>query len=265
MTDKNHQYAGVVLNLPLDIVFTYKIPNALMPDRIFPGCRVQVPFRNRKVEGYVTTTLVKPPEGIKRVLEISSLVNSEPLISSSLLSLAEWMSGFYCASLGEILEAIGPPKKKKINDIFEISLLLSPNEVSEVVEKIAVRSKKQASVLRYLMENGNSSHLAINKDCGADLSVLRRMAVKGFVSMHSTLSEYLSQSSAHSTNSRPPELNAAQQNAVDAVVDNYLAKRFKTFLLHGVTGSGKTEVYLRIISHIVAHGGQAIVLVPEIS
>ncbi|MDZ7815130.1 MAG: primosomal protein N' [Planctomycetota bacterium] len=255
---ETHQYAGVAMNLPLHTVFTYRIPKPLQGDRIRPGCRVEVPFGAKRTSGIVVELLTTRPAGIKRMRAIVGLAEPAPVLSEEMLRLAEWMSDFYSVPIGEVLECVSPPPRVKLRESYRLSLAVPVEEATLAASRLKRRAKRQSEVLSILCERSFCSHAEFTKN-GVPMASLRSLASKGLVRMESN------EGSEGESSAEPFELNAFQAQAVDRVNESISANGFKTFLLYGVTGSGKTEVYLRVISEVVARGGQAIVLVPEIA
>ena len=104
-------FAQVVLDLPLEKEFDYKIPQRLIP-KMKPGMRIWVPFGNRRLPGYITR--IKEHTAFPKVKEIINLIDQESLISEGLIELAEWISEYYCCNLGKVFKAMLPSKIRQI-------------------------------------------------------------------------------------------------------------------------------------------------------
>jgi primosomal protein N' (replication factor Y) len=187
------KYASIVIRLPIDRPFTYRIPKPL-EDNIAVGMRAWVPFGPRRVVGYVVDIVDKAE--IKDIKPVESVIDGEPIIPDELLSLAKWISGYYICSWGEAIDAALPGVLKK--------------------GKTSVRPRSRVKDKEY--------------EKTQDLT--------------------------------PTD---EQKRALAMIKDSIDKKAHRVFLLHGITASGKTEVYMQAISHALKDDFSSIVLVPEIS
>ncbi len=260
-------YAGVVLPLPLDTVFTYSVPPALRGGRLAPGSRVRVPFGKRTETGFVVETGPSRPSGSFRIRPILAALDPAPVITPPLMRLARWMSRFYYASLGETLAAVAPPAVSgSAPPRYSVLLAVPPERARSEADEIRRRAVRQARVLDFLTrEPGPHPHPLVLKRCGCTLDVLRALSRKGLLLLSPVETTAFDLPTGHDPGAVPASLTSAQREALEAVNSALDARSFRPFLLHGVTGSGKTEVYLRALSHAVANGGRGIVLVPEIA
>ncbi|RKY22049.1 MAG: primosomal protein N', partial [Planctomycetota bacterium] len=153
----------------------------------------------------------------------------------------------------------GPPR-------YSVLLAAPPERARAEADGLRKRAVRQARVLDFLArEPGPHPHPLVLKRCGCTLDVLRALARKGFLLLSPVETTAFDLPTGHDPGATPASLTAAQREALEAVNSALDARSFRPFLLHGVTGSGKTEVYLRALSHAVANGGRGIVLVPEIA
>ena len=262
--------AIVALNLAVDKTFDYLIPETLR-GRVPVGGRVYVPFGNRpRVLGYCVELKAGCRVPDARLKSIQKSLDEEPLVSPLMLRLARWMAAYYRCSLGEALHATLPAAvrwaggRRRLQHAFlEVPL----EKVGQVADDIFDRSPAQSKILRALAAAGGSAPLAhilkSTRTSRASARVLLREKLirveKRFVE-----SEYLLDELRREP--RPPHtLTSEQQDAYRSVTARLKAGHFDVLLLHGITSSGKTEVYLRCIADVVKSGKQAIVLVPEIS
>lgn len=252
------QFAEVVFPVPLKKVFTYRIPEAL-DGLVLPGMRCSVSFGRRQTVGIVTGLTRQAPTYTAGIKPIDSLLDTEPSLTPDLLELGKWIGDYYYCSLGEALFAMLPTGYRKNPKAFlQLSAEADLGKVAAVLEKgeklkgVNVESLKAGKIpltarTRALAEDLKRESLGVLKLAGAnDMSRARRTARPG----------------------NPvaiPELHPQQQAALGAIKGALNGGAFKTFLLQGVTGSGKTEVYLRAIAEVLAKGQQAIVLIPEIA
>jgi len=256
--------AQVVFNRPLDSPFDYLIPDELR-GRIVAGQRVKVPFGrgDHLIVGYcVGVGRPKHSEGLKR---LHSLVDPKPLLSPQMLELTRWIAERYLCGWGQVLDSVVPAGVKNRAGTREV-LLLSLNAEEIARHPDAKLPAKQQAVLDVLAKAPGPMRLeqvARQAGCGtAPITVLRR---KRFI--HATV-ERTDPGDPEGAASEPTKdlvLNSDQQRVLNRIIAALREQRYQTFLLYGVTGSGKTEVYIRAIREVVEYGRQAIVLVPEIS
>ncbi len=241
----------IAVNVSVNKTFHYRAPEE-MRGILAPGLRVLVPFGSRRIIG----TVVGFPEradvaGLKSVIEILD----NPL-SHELLALARWMADYYLHPLGLTIEAVVPkavgrakPKKQKCIRLVQAD-----------AGKERVKGKKQIALLDLLKEQGETS---IDRLSGFSPATIKSLAHEGHIEIFEQDAPAGQQEKAPLTS--PPELMAEQGEAVARIQESLASESFAVYLLHGVTGSGKTEVYLRAIAGLAESGKGAIVLVPEIA
>lgn len=246
----NHHVIQVAVPRPLHSVYDYHVDESTGVPKV--GARLRVPFGRSEVIGVcISTTVDTPHDNTKAVLEI---LDPDAAIAEELLDLAQWMSGYYHYPLGEVLATILPSAARKGSD-FEIKPppppdlwhLLDPSAASP-------RAKTQQAFVQHMQLAGAPVTGPDLESAGFNRPMLRKLETLGVVERkHSTDSTALD-----------PPLTATpeQAQAIEAVTKT---KQFATFLLEGVTGSGKTEVYLQVIAPVLEQGKQVLVLVPEIA
>lgn len=266
-------FAGVIINrlaLNIDKIFDYQIPDDLS-DKITVGSHVFVPFgRGKKlIDGYVLS-VKNETDFDGEIKKISSLASNEPLFDKELLDIATHIKNTCFCSYISAIKTILPPgstAKRKVNDKFSRGsrLNLPYDEAFEVLESLRNRAKKQAQILELLIQNDFVSDADITFLTGASYAAIKALKDKGFIKSEVIESPRmpLDYDSIEPTTS--PKLNEEQQNAVDIVTNSIKNSSRDTFLLHGITGSGKTEVFLNCIENALAMNKTAIVLVPEIA
>lgn len=259
-------YAGVVFNMPLDTVFTYEIPAPLRTGAVRIGSRVRAPFGNRTEVGFVVETLPTAPSSTSfKIRPITSLVDREPCISPSMFELAKWMSEFYCSSLGESLNAMSPPIVIRGEPVrHTVTLNLPKEKLAETIESLRIRAPKQADALEFIANNSPVQHSAVLSAARTTMESLKAMAKKGLIEIESSEFDPHAWRTGQD-GAKIVELTRNQHVAVEEIIAAVRRRSYSTYLLHGITGSGKTEIYLRALSEVVNCGGRAIVLVPEIS
>ncbi|MEZ6055720.1 MAG: primosomal protein N' [Planctomycetaceae bacterium] len=257
--------AQVVVNRPLTSVFDYTVPEALA-DWIAPGCRVRVPFGrgNQQLVGYCVGLTRGVPQR-RKLKEVVELIDREPLVSSMMLELTHWMSERYLCGWGQVIESVVPAGVKRQAGTREITCYALADNVNETLATRKL-SKKQRLLIDFLSEAKEPQtveSLTTAGDCGTSpihalvksglLVPIRRRVQRDEIDAKSILPQ------------ADLQLSGDQREALDKINGSLREQQHQTILLHGVTGSGKTEVYIQAIREVVSYGRQAIVLVPEIS
>lgn len=263
-------YADIIIDISLeklDRTFQYLVPKE-MEEEIAPGMQVEVPFGKggRKITGYVLELTSEPSFDVDRIKEISSIQRDGIAIETELIALAGWMRKNYGGTMNQALKTVIPIKRRENERQKQtVALALEKEEAlrrfEECNRKNSVARKK---LLNALLEQGELPKELITKKLGVSTAVIRALEEQGIVKVISKR-DYRNPISHLQKSGKIVSLNSSQQKAVDAVWENMRKNRNKTYLLHGVTGSGKTEVYMELIAKTVSLGRQAIVLIPEIA
>jgi primosomal protein N' (replication factor Y) len=257
-------YAQVIFNRPLTTVFTYGIPEELRT-AVAPGKRVIVPLGrgNSKAIGYCVGLATDPPD--RKIKNIARVIDSDPLFTPQLLELTRWLADYYFCGWGQALDAVIPAAAKAQAGSRERDFIAA---VPEPLLPIAPPrlSKKQTIALAYLRDHpGKHEARTVADETLCSLGVLWGLVERGYATREKQRVETHLLPPKPLPTQQPLELNVAQQKALESIVKKIDAGGFHTFLLYGVTGSGKTEVYLQAIDRVVRAGKQALVMVPEIS
>ena len=253
----SESYAELVFPTPLRRVFTYRVPEAL-EGLVAPGMRCSVSFGRRQTVGIVTGLTRQAPD-FANVKPIDSLLDTEPSFTPDLLELGRWIADYYYCSLGEALFAVLPTGYRKNPKAF---LQLSPEANDQQVEALLEKLGKLRGVNLESLRGGNIPLTARTRPLA---EALKKESL-GVLKLEGAPDTSRAKKTTRTRDGGSvPELHAQQQAALDAIRKPLNLSTFQTFLLHGVTGSGKTEVYLRAIAEVLAKGQQAIVLIPEIA
>ena len=263
----------VAVPLPMDRTFHYRVPPALVP-RALPGRRVFVPFGGRRLTGYILA--VVDASEVARLKDVIDVLDDEPLWTDSELEFFRWISAYYLHPLGEVLKTALPAginlqtRKAVGGDADAISGGKSVRHEAyfrSVDAPVPVRGlgSKAEEVLDLIRETGEIPATELRSrfgQCSAQLKRLLELGLVGKEQREVYRDPFREESSERDV---PWKLNLHQKEALDVLHQMLDRRVFAPYLLHGVTGSGKTEVYLQAIAVVLDQGNNALVLVPEIS
>ncbi|MHC4379873.1 MAG: replication restart helicase PriA [Planctomycetota bacterium] len=261
------RYVQVAMDTPVRREFSYHVPPSCEP--LSPGCRVRVPFGRR--EGIVVVVRVDdhppadvPPDRIKALLGV---LDPEPLLTLALLRLAHSIADDAYCSWGQALSAMLPAALRRDRPRRTIPVVELASELGEAeMELLESKFPKQAKAVAYLQQAGGPMEIReFRNRTGMSRSPLDTLAKKGVVKFGRKQEVLDPFAGASQERDSPPELTPAQRGCVEEVNAALDRDVHEAFLLFGITGSGKTEVYLHALEHCLAQGRGAIVLVPEIA
>jgi primosomal protein N' (replication factor Y) (superfamily II helicase) len=285
-------FAGVVFNRPIEQVLTYRVPGGLK--RIIqPGQRVRVPLGrgDKLATGYCVRVDKSGPSDLDpaKIKDVVEVLDPLPLIDAKMLELTRWMADYYACSWGQALDAVVPAGVKKHAGTRIGTFLMVPQEIRADLQAEILKRRlppKQVGVLEVLCRSDEPLTVAdvcrLAKCTTAPIQGLQKQGLVHSVRRRMPVGLPVRNASAEQPTgpvpastpvqraepARPPArpIPTGEQTAVlEQLVPAIASGGFAPFLIHGVTGSGKTEVYLAAIEEVVARGREAIVLVPEIS
>jgi primosomal protein N' (replication factor Y) len=259
-------YARVALNRPLRCEFTYAVPQALA-GAVRPGVRVAVPFGSRRLIGVVVALEEECDLDGRRLRAVGDVLDPEPIVDAGLLELSRWFADYYACSWGQALAAVLPGSLKREGGRRRVRVVGVVEGVGEAeLAEVADRYPKQHRLLRTLLEIGEPIEVrAVTRRLKISEHPCRSLERRGWVTIERVVSAPDPLLSPGPRRKKPESLTGEQEVAVGALVGRLEAAEYGTYLLQGVTGSGKTEVYLRVIERALELGRGAIVLVPEIA
>ncbi len=246
--------------------FDYRVPDALR-GKIAAGQRVRAPFgsSNRLVTGYCVR-LENRIGGKRRLKALHDVADERALLSPAMLRLTEWMSDYYICPWGQVLEAVVPAGVRAGAGTRRTQFVRLPNHVAARLPTLRL-SAMQKKVLTFLAAQAEPLPVAqVAAAAGCTAAPIQNLRKKGLVEFEAR--RFDAQQAATQVRSPSEEhltLNEDQRVALDVILAALHARRHESLLMHGVTGSGKTEVYIQAIDEVIRFGRQAIVLVPEIS
>lgn len=257
-------YAQITFNRPLRTAFTYSVPQEFV-HQITVGKRVQAPFGkgNSRTTGFCVALTDQAPTGSQAIKPIVAVVDEQPLLTAAMLELTRWIADFYYCGWGQVLEAI-LPRAVKAKSGSRWGVFLAPTaDPPQPTPELTTKQKRAYEALRDLGRPALIKEVGQAAKCGPDC--VKALIEKGLVQVSRQRVSQHRLPHAAVDRQQPPELLPDQRAALEQILHAVVESQSKTFLLHGVTGSGKTEIYLQAIGEAVRRGRQAIVLVPEIS
>lgn len=262
-------YAQVIIDIShekVDRPFCYRVP-ARLKDQIEVGSCVEVPFGrgNTFRRGYVIAGSKNPDFDPDKIKEIHALVGGVS-VEGKLIRLAAWIRHQYGSTMIQALQTVLPVKKQvKSQENRTLVSLLPSHRLEELLEEC--RRKNQKGKVRLLQELVGEPQLPlglVRQKLHISPSTIKSLEKSGVIALQSETC-YRNPFIREMEREEVKSLSAGQQQIVDEIYGDYQAGKPKTYLLHGITGSGKTEVYLKLIEGMVASGKAVIVLIPEIA
>ena len=264
------QYADIIIDIShekVDRPFQYRVPPELA-GAVYPGVRVHVPFGrgNQDKVGYVVDLSAQPDYPVEKIKEITAVDDRGITAESSQIQIAYWLKRQYGSTTIAALKTVLPAKQKLKQ--LERKKIVRCVDGKALREAVTLCEKKhqtaRARVLRAVEEDEILPYELIRQKLNVSSATLTALEKQGYLRIE-TEAYYRNPVKCADREEKRVMLSDAQLRIIDSVMTDYRAGNPGTYLVHGVTGSGKTEVYLGIIEQMIAMGRQAIVLIPEIA
>ena len=270
-------YADVIVDIShesLDRVFLYRIPDEILPD-VAIGSPVKFPFGkgNRITEGYVIDILSTSDYPEDKIKSLIGLRDGAVSIESQLINLAAWMKNTYGSTMIQALKTVIPIKNEVRHKENKTITLNCDTEKAEEFLKLCVTKKYKAKerLLAELIKEKSLPYELVTQKLNISQSTLKSLEADNFIAVRADIKyrnpadEKAVADTGFGRSYDIKRLTGLQQAVADSIMDNYNCGDRKPSLIHGVTGSGKTEVYMELVSKMQKLGKQSIVLIPEIA
>ena len=264
------KYANIIVDIShekVDRPFQYRIPERLRPF-LQVGMSVNIPFGmgNRLLKGYVIEITDVAEISEDRMKNVDSIGENEISVESDAIRLAWWIKEHYGSTMITSLKTVLPVKTRMKH--VEKKTIVRVVSSKEAQEAVALFEKKhqvaKVRLLQELIENESLPHELVSKKLNLSSSTIRSLENAGFIQVV-TEQVYRNPMNLQQTERKKKALTPEQQEIADTVIKDYQEKNPQAYLLYGVTGSGKTEVYMEMIEKMIQMRRQAIVLIPEIA
>lgn len=261
------QVVRVLVDGASGLEFDYSIPDKIK-NKVVVGSRIRVPLRNRASTGTVVAFISSDELGVvgSKIKPISDLISEKPILTSGLIDLGRWISDYYLAPMESVMRSLIPESVRGENHDFKKLLFvkLKRDFSHEEFELLAKKAPKQAKILLEIRDRKLPVPLSqLGQGARSSIDSLNK---KGFVHVSQEVSKRDPHAEDQFISSKPLTLTHPQKDCLERIIHaTNDPVNSKPLLLHGVTGSGKTEVYLQAIFSVIEKGQTALVLVPEIS
>jgi primosomal protein N' (replication factor Y) len=271
---KKMWFADIILPLAVRGRFTYRIPDDFL-EKIKPGVRVNVQFGRKNLYSGIVCNIHDITPDIKNVKSIIDVLDAIPEINESQLKLWLWMSEYYLCSEGEVMKAALPSEtslnsfKPRTETFIRLSEKYNDSELNSILDRLVRAPKQQELLSAYIRMTGYTEGAEIKsvrkslllKETGTSQNIIEALSQKGILSSLSSEVTRLTDYDSHNEPVR--KLSEAQALAYESVICQLKEKDI--VLLHGVTSSGKTEIYIHLIEEQLKIGKQVLYMLPEIA
>jgi primosomal protein N'' len=270
----NNRFADIILPLAVRGRFTYRIPDNIAGN-VRPGVMVTVQFGGRKLYSGIVCNIHDKTPGIKNIKSVINVIEGTPLINESQLKLWHWISEYYLCSEGEVMKAAIPSEislnnfKPRLETFIKFSGKFTEDELNEILDKLKKAPKQQDILSAYIRLTGYKtgtevfpvSKSSLLSESHSSAGILEALIDKGILTSVSQPVSRISETNGY----REPikQLSEAQTTAFRSIKSQLLEKDI--VLLHGVTSSGKTEIYIHLIEEQLKKGKQVLYMLPEIA
>jgi primosomal protein N'' len=270
----NNRFADIILPLAVKGRFTYRIPDNIAGN-VRPGVMVTVQFGGRKLYSGIVCNIHDKTPGIKNIKSVINVIEGTPLINESQLKLWHWISEYYLCSEGEVMKAAIPSEislnnfKPRLETFIKFSGKFTEDELNEILDKLKKAPKQQDILSAYIRLTGYKtgtevfpvSKSSLLSESHSSAGILEALIDKGILTSVSQPVSRISETNGY----REPikQLSEAQTTAFRSIKSQLLEKDI--VLLHGVTSSGKTEIYIHLIEEQLKKGKQVLYMLPEIA
>ena len=263
-------YADIIIDIThekLDKVFQYSIPSHL-EGMLKVGTEVVVPFGrgNKETKGYVTGFSREAGYDVSKIKPVAGIAKDSVAIESKLVALAAWMKEYYGGTMIQALKTVIPIKRtERVKEKRRIRLLLDEEAGKKMLDVCLHKNQKaRARLLAALLDEPEQEYELLTRKLNITRAVVRALEEQKIVALESE--QVFRNPVKHRVREREEvRLTDEQRHAIGVFWDDYRQGKRENYLVYGVTGSGKTEVYMEMIDRVLKEGGQAIVLIPEIA
>ena len=262
-------YADIIIDISheqLDKTFQYAIPEGL-DGTVEIGSVVRVPFGkgNRMITGYVVAMSATPSYDVNKIKYIDSIASNRVNAATDMIKLALWLKTHYGCTMNQALKTVIPVKDKINHKVKRVICLnITEDKADEFLAVYKKKAKAKHRLLEALINEPVIDSDIVKTKLNISASTIKAMEEDGVINVK-TEEYYRNPVSDKNVFNKDVVLNDEQRAAAESIINDYDDGKYGTYLMHGVTGSGKTEVYMDVIEHVISMNRQVIMLIPEIA